>query len=338
MAKSRSQKPVMQDVARLAGVGTMTVSRLLNGNTAVSPVATERIRWAIKQLGYERNELARAFRGQQALSIGVLLPHVADPFFSRCAYEIDAVAKDYQYSTIVSSTNGSPSVEEKEMTRMLANHVAALIVIPVYGNNAYWKTDRLDRIPVISVDRPIAGTQFDAFVVDNSDGMRQATEHLIAHGHRRIAFIGARRSIYTMRLRYQGYRTAMVKAGLEPSAYVELSRELPLDTLRTILRSDQPTALISASNRVTSALLPLLRIEQIAIPNDIAWIAFDDFEFAEYLEPSLTVIRQPEQELARLAAQTIFERLDQPKPVTKQQLTKLGAQLVIRRSCGCTST
>ena len=124
------RKPTMSDVARLAGVGTMTVSRVLSGTVRVSAETTKRVQTAIEQLKYRPNVLARAFRGQRSHSIGLIIPYLYDPFFASCAHAVTTVAKEHGYSVIITTSDEDPETEYSEADEMLQRHVDGLLVIP----------------------------------------------------------------------------------------------------------------------------------------------------------------------------------------------------------------
>jgi LacI family transcriptional regulator len=326
----------MEDVARLAEVGTMTVSRLLNGNTAVSPEATKRIHWAIEKLGYQRNDLARAFRGQQTKTIGVLIPHLADPFFARCAYEVDTVAKEHGYSSIVTSTNSDEREEENESLKMLRRHVEGIVIIPARDGPSYLSRAEFRKMPIVALDRP-ATKNIDTVLIENKAAAQRGIEHLIWHGHKQVAFLGLRPDLYTMRTRYQGYRLAMMAAGLQPSDYVSISQVKDAAALlQNLLRQKTPpTAIFAASNLVTRMLLSASHEGGSVMPKEVGFIGFDDIEFASLLSPQLTVLRQPVAEMAREGARMLFDRITKSTGRAVASHRILAVELVIRQSCGC---
>src|ERR1039458_2390912 len=120
----------MNDVARLAGVGAMTVSRVLNGTAKVSVETARRVQTAIEQLSYRPNELARAFRGQRSRTIGLIVPYLYDPFFASCAHAVTTAAKERGYSVVITTSNEDPETEYIEAERMLQRHVDGIAVIP----------------------------------------------------------------------------------------------------------------------------------------------------------------------------------------------------------------
>lgn len=330
-------KPTMNDVARLAGVGTMTVSRVLNGTAKVSEDAAKRVRTAIQQLNYRPNELARALRGQRSRSIGLILPYLYDPFFAMCAHAVTTVAKQHGYSVIMTTTNEDPDTEFEEASQMLQRHVEGLILIPANRGQTRITRSMLGKTPLVAFDRPVNDPAFDVVLVQNQSGSKRMVQHLIEHGHSSIAFMGLSRNLFTINARFQGYRRAMMDAGLESDAFFHCETpESTMEAIQSRLASKKPPTAYFTSNTlatryVFSALLQL----GVKIPSDAALAGFDDFELAELTSPPLSVVRQPAQEMGRVAAGQLFERLERGETPQTGNRIVLPVELVLRRSCGC---
>ena len=149
------RKPTMSDVAKLAGVGTMTVSRVLSESVPVSEETAQRVKVAIEQLNYRPNELARAFRGQKSKTIGLILPYLYDPFFANCAHAVTTVAKERGYSVIITTSNEDPDTEYDEAEQMLQWHVDGLVVIPARFRQSRLTRALFGKTPVVAFDRPV---------------------------------------------------------------------------------------------------------------------------------------------------------------------------------------
>ena len=211
--------PRMSDVAEMAGVSTMTVSRVLNKHPSVSDSVRKRVLSAVEKLRYQPNELARSLRERRSRQIGILVPYLFDPFFAACAHAIGTVAKENSYSVVLSTSNEDPRAELDEASRMVRRNVEGLVVIPALIKDkakSLLLGHQFSRIPIVAVDRPIEGAGIDSLLVENERGARTGTEHLISLGHRRIAFLSLSPDLYTMRTRALGYRAAMKAAQLKP--------------------------------------------------------------------------------------------------------------------------
>jgi LacI family transcriptional regulator len=331
------RKPTMSDVARLAGVGTMTVSRVLSGTVRVSAETTQRVQTAIEQLNYRPNVLARAFRGQRSHSIGLILPYLYDPFFAGCAHAVTTVAREHGYSVLITTSDEDPETEYAEADEMLQRHVDGLLVIPARIRQSRLTRALFGKTPVVAFDRPVPDPSIDTVLVQNAIGSRRITEHLIEHGHRHITFFALSRSLFTMSTRFAGYRRAVQDAGLESCAIFDcISEEVVEQILKVKMQQDTPpTAIITANTLVTRYVLGAVARLGLRVPNDLAFAGFDDFDLAEFTSPPLTVVRQPAQEMGRVAANLLFDRIARGEmPHTGNRIV-LPVEIVLRRSCGC---
>jgi LacI family transcriptional regulator len=333
-----SQKPTMNDVARLAGVGTMTVSRVLNGSANVSPETAERVKSAIHKLKYRPNEMARALRAMKSKSIGVIVPYLYDPFFATCAHAINVVAKEHGYLVVLTTSDEDADTEYEEARLMVQRHVEGLIVIPASGGPSSLTGPEFDSMHVVTVDRPVPGVRFDSVLVENEAGANLAVQHLIAqHGHRRILCLGMDSSLYTMNARFEGYRKAMIANRLAPEPMIACNTPEAAHAIVKSALQETPrvTAFFTANNLATRYLLAALLENGIDIPGEVALIGFDDVELADILPPKLTVVRQSAHDLGRVAAEMLFDRLKSGTSSSKGKRTVLPVDLILRRSCGC---
>jgi LacI family transcriptional regulator len=329
----------MRDVAELAGVGTMTVSRVLSGSVPVSEPTRKRVERAIAQLNFRPNEVARSLREARSRSIGIIVPQFTDPFFALCAQAASQAAKEHAYSFMMTTSEESPETEYAEANRMLRRHVEGLIVIPAAYGATRLTQPEFDSLPIVSIDRPIRGGHCSSVLVENKRGACMATEHLLAHQHRHIAFLGITDQLFTMNARKAGYVETMQQAGLTPEVYPNCTTQQDvLDLLRSLHEAGRlPTALFVGNHPLMQHVLHALKLLQIAVPARVALIGFDDFETADLLQPAVTVIRQPLEELGRIAAAMLFERLQGAAPPAKPRRKLLPVELIVRRSCGCTA-
>jgi LacI family transcriptional regulator len=330
-----TRPPRMSDVAKLAGVGTMTVSRVLNGNAHVTEETRTRVLNAIAKLNYMPNEVARSLRGQRTHQIGIIVPNLHDPFFAMCSHSITLVAKEHAYSTVITTSDEDPATEFFEAKRMLRRHIEGLIVVPASGKSQL-RDPEFDRTPIVTLDRTVPGSSFDSIVVQNKRGAQLGVQHLIEHHYRRIVCLGLTGQRWTMKERLEGYHAAMEAAKLEPDAYVvSESRTEMLQTIRVLLGSkNPPAAFFCTNNMVMRNALHAFSMLDVQIPEKIALVGFDDFEMADIIKPSITVVRQPVDVLGRIAAELLFSRLSDSHQSNKVKRIVLPVELVIRDSCG----
>lgn len=336
-ADDTHRKPTMTDVARLAGVGTMTVSRVLSGTVPVAEETARRVQSAIEQLQYRPNELARAFRGQKSRAIGLIIPYLYDPFFANCAHAVTTVAKEQGYSVIITTSNEDPDAEFAEAEQMMQRHVDGMLAIPAPNRESRLSRSLFGKTPAVVFDRPVSDPALDVVLVQNTAGARLMVEHLIEHGHKRIAFMGLSRNLFTINARFTGYRQALEAAGLAEDAFFGCgSQDHTLRILEERMQgANPPTAIFTSNTLATRYVLSALVHLGVRIPSDVAFAGFDDFDMAECTSPSLSVVRQPAQEMGRVAADLLFERIASGVlPETGNKIV-LPVEIVLRRSCGC---
>jgi LacI family transcriptional regulator, galactose operon repressor len=332
-----AKKAKMSDVAKLAGVGTMTVSRVLNGSAPVNEGTKARVYQAIKKLNYQPNPVARSLRQAKSNSIGIIVPNFYDPFFSTCAHAISLVAKQHHYSVSVSTSDEDAGIEFTEANLMVLNHVEGLAVIPAAIGKSCFDRPEFHSTHIVTLDRPIRGHRFNSVLVENQQGSTEAVKHLIDHGHKRICCLGLSDKLYTIRARHEGYKKAMLQFNLTPDQYFGGVTEEATRVLiqKAMSGRKKPTAFFVSNNFVMRHALHAFSKLNIRIPDDIALIGFDDLEMADIFVPAITVVRQPSHELGRVAAELLFARLEHKEVSLSGQQIVMPVELVIRQSCGC---
>lgn len=334
----------MRDVATVAGVSTMTVSRVLNGTSNVSEEVRAKVAAAIEHLHYQPNEVARSLRERRSRQIGILVPNLFDPFFAACAHSVNAVAKQHGYSVVLSTSNESAQDEFDEARRMVRRTIDGLLMIPAMTRSKaslFLNERTFDHLPIVALDRPFEGDRYDCVVVENAEGARRGTRHLIELGHTRIAYLGLSPDLYTMKMREQGYCMAMQDATLKQTiVHVTEALDSTRKYVSNLLKGSRPpTALFCANNLTARHVLHCLQEHGIYPPNNIALVGFDDFETADLLRPGVTTVRQPVERMARMAADLLFAQLGRAKSNEAHypRHITLPVELVVRGSCGSTA-
>jgi LacI family transcriptional regulator len=337
-ARRRGRPPTIIDVAKEAKVGVMSVSRVLNNHPSVKHSTRSRVLKAIARIGYSPNDAARMLKGRRGRTIGLVVPDLSD-FFSSCFHAVQEVAIRHDYQTLVVATGRSVAVEEQQL-ESIQNRVAGLLIVSSGGDGRRLKMIQENGIPVVALDRPVAGMQADAVLVENREGAEQGVRHLIEHGHKEIACVGFDSGSYTVRERIEGYKFAMRNAGLAPILLTHIDSLEAMQTLaqRWSSAKDRPTA-VFALKRISSVnLIQALHLHHLRVPEDLAVVGFDDFELAEVLGTPLTVVRQAPTGMARAAAELLFKKilnLQQGAEQTQTAKMLFPTALIIRRSCGC---
>jgi LacI family transcriptional regulator len=321
----------MKDVAARAGVGLKTVSRVVNAEPGVTPDTERRVKEAIDALGFRRNDSARVLRKGRTASIGLVLEDLADPFYGPLNRAVEEVARAHGALLINGSSAEDPGREQELVLALCARRVDGLIVIPAGDDHRYLEQEMVAGVATVFVDRPAGKIDADTVLSDSFGGARDGVAHLIAHGHRRIGFIGDQPRIHTAAERLRGYHAAMEDAGLaiDPS-WVALGSTDP-DRVRAVaegmLTGPAPvTALFAGNNRVTVTVVRVLADRD----RPTALVGFDDFELADLLVPGVTVVAQDAAALGRTAADLLFRRLEDAS--REEQRVVLPTRLIARGS------
>ncbi|MFD7320463.1 LacI family DNA-binding transcriptional regulator [Streptomyces sp. NPDC059875] len=302
-------RPTMKDVAARAGVGLKTVSRVVNGEPGVTPDTERRVQEAIDSLGFRRNDSARVLRKGRTASVGLVLEDLADPFYGPLSRAVEEVARAHGALLINGSSAEDPDREQELALALCARRVDGLIVIPAGTDHRYLEPEIKAGVATVFVDRPAGRIDADAVLSDSFGGARAGVAHLIAHGHRRIGFVGDRPRIHTATERLRGYRAAMEDAGLDvEDSWVSLGPTDPdrvREAVTAMVAGQEPvTALFAGNNRVTVTAVRALAGRE----RPVALVGFDDIELADLL--GITVIAQDAAALGRTAAERLFRRLD----------------------------
>ena len=304
-------RPTMKDVAARAGVGLKTVSRVVNGEPGVTPDTERRVQEAIEALGFRRNDSARVLRKGRTASIGLVLEDLADPFYGPLSRAVEEVARAHGTLLFNGSSAEDPEREQELALALCARRVDGLVVIPAGDDHRYLEPEIKAGVATVFVDRPAGLIDADVVLSDNYGGARDGVNHLIAHGHRRIGFIGDMPRIHTAAERLRGYRAAMEDADISvEDTWMSLGVTDPERVRRAaveMLTGPSPvTAIFTGNNRVTVTVIRVLAEHT----RPVALVGFDDFELADLLTPGITVVAQDSAALGRTAAERLFHQLD----------------------------
>jgi LacI family transcriptional regulator len=335
MSIRRAQIPTLVDVAREAGVSLKTASRVLNRSKNVSPEKVAKILTVMERLGYRPNELARGLKAKRSAAIGMIVPNLSDPFFANAVHAVQEVARANGYVVILASSGGELEMERSEIEGLVGRQIDGLVVAPVDSRTNTFSDILPTGVHAVTFDQLLRHADLDSVTVTNRSSARAATEHMAAHGLRRIVAIGARPYLYTCRERVAGYRAGMKASSLEARVcLVEHESLLVAEWLAKEVFSAQKADAIFSLNWVCTMLtLRALRELGKNAGRDIPMFSFDDFELADMLTPGLSVVQQPVELLGREAAQLLFERLRGRG--RQSRAVVLPTSLIVRQSCGC---
>jgi LacI family transcriptional regulator len=330
----------IRDVAAEAGVSPMTVSRVINDSPRVNEETRRRVQAAVARLGYVPNRLARGLIQRRTSALGVIVPDVANPFFTLVVRGVEEVAWRAGYHVMLCDTQGNLERERGYVEDMLAFQVEGVLIAPV-GDRSRPHLRLLSRnhVPFVLIDRSVQGFEADLVQGDSVAGARQLVQHLIALGHERIGLVTETPEVSTARDRLQGYREALAGAGIpfEPELVTESSAidpEMAREaTLRLLALPKPPTAIFAVNNIAVIGVMEAARERQLEIPDDVALACFDDIEHVSRLFPFLTVMAQPAETYGTIATQLLLDRLT-GRVGERRRIVVLPADLIVRKSSG----
>lgn len=326
----------IQDVAKRAGVSIATVSRVLNGTARVNATVAARVQVAVQELHYQPSRAARTLRANRSAIIGLLISDIQNPFFTTLVRSIEDVVQHNGYSMILCNSDENPQKEREYVDILCAEHIAGAIVVPTRERSQSLRLFHEQDIPIVALDRRVEDGITDAVLVDNEQGAYEAVRHLIRNGYRRIGMIMGPENTTTGRGRRDGCRRALREAGLpfDPQCerfgtFKEASgRELAAE----LLSLEEPIdALFVGNNLMTLGALEALHERGMWFPQDIAVVGFDEMPWAALSAISLTTVKQPVYEMGSTAALRLFQHLQNPTRLTRQEFV-LSSTLQVRNS------
>jgi LacI family transcriptional regulator len=325
----------MRDVAALAGVSLKTVSRVVNGVSTVDPVLVTRVREASGKLGYRPNLTASSLRRSdgRTATIGMLVEDAANPFSASLMRAVENVARARGVLVLFSSLDEDAARERELAGALIDRRVDGLLIVPAGRDHSYLLKERAAGTCMVFLDREPRLLDSDAVVSDNRTGAINGVSHLLAAGHRRIAYLGDQLPIATATQRFDGYRHALELARIpmdEEIVWHEASsEEAAIEATTRVLRlPDPPTALFTGQNLVTIGASRALRA--LGLQDTVAMVGFDDFPLADLLRPGISVIAQDVTAMGRLAAEILFRRLDGDRSPAHTHV--LPTRLIVRGS------
>jgi len=305
----------MHDIASRAKVSIGTVSNVINGTVAVRESSRKRVLDAIKALGYQRSQLARGLRRDYTNMIGMIIPDITNPFFPALVRAAEDVAYANGYRLVLCNSDNDPKKEALYLTELQSYLPAGLLLIPSVDSELHKQPTRNGRpTPTVCIDRKPQGWKCDTISAGNEKGAYAATQHLIDHGHRRIAVIGGPAHLANARERLRGFRRALKDAGIVlPDEFVQtgrFDRASGLEAGLTLLRpASRPTAIFAANDLMAMGAMLGVRELGLRCPEDVSVVGFDNLDIVELLQPPLTTVQQPVYRLGVMAAELLLQQI-----------------------------
>jgi LacI family repressor for deo operon, udp, cdd, tsx, nupC, and nupG len=326
----------MTDVARLAGVSTATVSRVLAGGDKVANIKKEKVMKAIEQLNYKPNRLASNLRTLKSKTIVAVVRDISKSFFSDIIRGIEDVAYEQNYKVLLGDINNDPN-RENDYIKLYNEKLVDGVILIGTRNTADALLKLTEGIPVVLASEFLDRIDLPKVSIDNIASSRQAADHLIGLGHKRIGFISGPMDIVICRDRMEGYRQGMLEHGLpvdedlihEGDWSIESGYEM---AAKMLTLGQRPTAIFASNDDMAFGVIKCVKDQGLRVPQDVSVVGFDNISMASILEPSLTTVSQPRYEIGAKAMELLLQ-LIKGEQVTQRQYT-LQSKLVIRESCG----
>ncbi|MEK0316162.1 LacI family DNA-binding transcriptional regulator [Cohnella sp. 56] len=333
----------IKQVAKLAEVSTATVSHVINNTRFVSLETKEKVFRAMEQLDFRPNAVAQSLRSQRSNTIGLIVPMLPSDtsnfFFMTIAQGIQKTLKRHGYHMLLSNNSTEELEEEIEQIKLFnAKQIDGLIIASIAEDVGHLNEIVGRKYPVVFIDRQPDGYKGDYILSDGFGATLQALRLLLDKGHKRVGFLTGSLGITTSMERLEGYKKALEERGIpfDPALVRETnaSFENGHQAVQELLETPDMTALFVANNVLTMGAMSYLQERRIRIPQDLAVIGYDDYDWTKITTPPLTVIRQPSFELGERAAEVMLRRIEEGFDKDEEpQAYRLPAELVVRDSC-----
>ncbi|MGO8758535.1 MAG: LacI family DNA-binding transcriptional regulator [Terracidiphilus sp.] len=334
LVRPPSRQLSIKDIARLARVSHPTVSRALQNSPLVNAETAAKIRKIAEEAGYRASAVARGLVTRRTRTIGLVVTTVDDPFAGEVACGIEQAANDRGYAVFLANSNADPERERKVVQAFAERRVDGIVVTSSRVGAAYLPMLAELNVPMVLVNDQYPGAFVHSVTIDNQAGSRAATEHLIALGHRRIAFIGDRRGYQSNNERMAGYKQALWAAAIAYSGEIAVEGDgLPEEAVivmkRLLALPEPPTAVCCYNDLTALGAMRAIRARGLRVPEDVSVTGFDDLFFAAYLEPPLTTVRQPMRRMGEMAMENLFKLMSGEDSVAQ---IRVEAELIVRKS------
>ncbi len=327
----------LNDVARRAGVSKSTASRALNGVGELSDTTRDAVARAAQALDYRPSPVARSLRTRRSKTIGLVVPTVTHSFYAAVTNGAQTILQDRGYRLILVDSGEEPATLTAAVQTLLDHEVDGVLMSTAPVGAEQFNV-LLDGTPCVFIDELAPGAGVGNVVLENERGMELLVDHVVSHGHTRIAFLGGPNDRTSGVERLRGFRTAMQRNGLPTDQGLidecEWTIASGFDHAQALLALERPpSAMITASGELAIGALVAARRARVAVPEDLALACFDDLYFAPLLEPSLTAIAYDARAIGSDGAELLLAAIEDVRAPWSE--TRIDVALVRRRSCGC---
>ena len=320
----------IKDVAAEAGVSIATVSRVLHNKSYITPGVQARVLAAVQKLGYRPNLVARSLRLQQSTTIGLIVSDICNAFFTDVSRAVEDSAYEQGYSVLLGNSDGDEKKELIYLNEMYDKKVAGILLSPTKKTCENFNKLPV-KVPMVVYDRLAQGCDVDSITIDNDNAAYLLTKHLIANGYQQIA--GVFSNEITGIERRKGFEKALNEAGFKQPQIEIVSSKVSMGhdgTIKCLNQTPRPDAILAADNLLLEGAMQAIIELGLKIPDELGLAGFDDVTWMSLVQPPITVIRQPTDEIGRLAIELLIRRIEDPTRPPLQVL--LQSQLIIRGS------
>lgn len=329
----------IEDIAKLAGVSSATVSRAIHSPHKVRPETRARVHRLFEKHNYIYNATAGDLSRQKTKVIGLLIPTTRSPVFADSVFAIQEKCQDYGYSVILGNTQYDAQIERRLIRQFQERRVAGMILTGFAYGHEQVITDLIEAdLPTVVIWEKIENPIINYVGFDNFQTAYSMTEYLIRLGHRRIGLImGPYSKVGRVRKRWEGFQAAMARHGLKIDPELVIEKEPTLQNGREAMdqildRPERPTAVFAASDVLAIGALKAAKEKGLNVPRDLSVAGHDDIDFAAYTDPPLTTVQVAGHEIGRLAVEVLLGKIENNKGRVRRHC--LETKLVIRESCG----
>lgn len=332
--KTANKRTSIKDIARIARVSHSTVSRALRESPLVNPETAEKIRRIAAESGFRASAVARSLATSRTNTIGVVVTSIADPFVAEVVQGIEDQAVAANYSVFLANCNADAEREIKTVHSFEDRRVDGIVVTASRVGALYGSLLERMQIPIVLLNNQHPSHFAHSVLIENFEASKAMVAHLIALGHRRIAYVGDRFGYSSDSERFSGYRAALDEADVpfQPGLVVHGNGRVEGGTAameELLALSQAPTAVFCYNDMTAIGALKTLRAHGLSVPGDISLAGFDDLPLALYMEPPLTTVRQPKHEMGRLAMQVLLKLMAGEKA---EQNVRVTGEVIVRES------
>jgi len=332
----------IKDIAKALGISTSTVSRALRDSYEISPETKQMVLDCAEKLNYRPNPIALSLKEKRSRSIGVVVCEIANSFFSQIINGIESIAYDRGYNVIISQSRESYDREVVDLQYLASRSVDGLLISLSTETNdlSHLKALNEKGLPIVFFDRITDEINTHKVVIDNFKGSYDATSHLIHNGYKNIAVLTNSEFLSITTERLAGYNEALQAHHIKVNKnYIQhcfyggmIFSEIEEAVSKLLALKQKPEAIFTTSDKLTTGCLQTLQQRGIKVPDEIALVGFSNINIAELINPPLTLVRQPAEQMGQLATEMLLQLIESKRPVTHFEKRILDTELVIRDS------